>query len=706
MFLNDLIITMNSKKIINREISWLSFNERVLQEAEDKSVPLVERMRFLGIFSNNLDEFFKVRVATIKRMIDVENTTGRENKDKPKELLNEIQHLVIRLQKEFEKAYEEIKHDLEKERIIIINETQLTRRKAEFVQKYFDEQVLPVLNPVMLHNVKGFPTLKDKSIYLAVKMTSSMSGITPEYALIEIPSERLGRFLLFPIRTRRYIILLDDVIRFGLKTLFSRTHYDHFEAFTIKLTRDAELDIDNDVSKSFLEKINESVLDRRKGQPVRFVYDSKIARDLLQYIIDGLEIDTDDNLIPGGRYHNFKDFMNFPGLGKRHLHYEELPPVMHPEIRPNKSIFEAIARKDVLLHFPYQRFNHLINWIREASIDPKVTSIYTTLYRVANDSNIINALINAALNGKQVTVNIELQARFDEEANIYWSKKLEEAGVKILIGIPGLKVHSKIILINRTENGKNVKYAAVGTGNFHEGTARVYSDLLLLTRDKRITEEVCTVFELLEYPYRLYSFDHLVVSPNFQRKVLSDCIDREIANARGGKEAGITLKVNSLVDTEMINKLYEANDAGVRIKLIVRGICSLIPGVKGLSENIKAISIVDRFLEHSRIFVFHNQGKHLYYISSADWMPRNIDNRIEVSVPIYDEDLQTELKHIIDIQLKDNVKARIIDETQSNQYKKKGLTERPFRSQMELYGFYKKMTEKQGVQPLITLSGQ
>ena len=687
---------MSTKKIINREISWLSFNERVLQEAEDKSVPLVERMRFLGIFSNNLDEFFKVRVATIKRMIDVVEKSGKENKEKPKEILNEIQKYVIRLQKEFEKAYEEIKDELEKEKIIIINETQLTKKKAEFVQRYFEDQVMPVLNPIMLHNVKDFPTLKDKSIYLAVKMTSNLAGISPEFALIEIPSERLGRFLLFPIRSRKYLILLDDVIRFGLKTLFSRTHYVNFEAYTIKLTRDAELDIDNDVSKSFLEKINESVLDRRKGQPVRFVYDEKIVKDLLKYIIDGLEIDEGDNLIPGGRYHNFRDFMNFPGLGKAHLHYESLPPIMHPAIRPNKSIFEAIGKKDILLHFPYQRFSHLINWIREASIDPTVTSIKTTLYRVAPQSNVINALINAALNGKQVTVNIELQARFDEEANIFWSKKLEEAGVKLLIGIPGLKVHCKLILITRTENGKAVQYAGVGTGNFHEGTARIYSDLLLLTKDEQITSEVWHVFELLEYPYKLYSFNHLVLSPNFQRKTLSLCIDREIANAKKGEPAGIILKMNSLVDSEMVKRLYEANDAGVKIKLIVRGICSLIPGVKGLSENIEAISIVDRFLEHSRIFVFHNRGEELYYISSADWMPHNIDNRIEVSVPVYDEDLKAELKQIIDVQLKDNVKARIIDETQSNQYKKRALIETAIRSQVELYHYYKKKFENRG----------
>ena len=466
---------MKTKKIINREISWLSFNERVLQEAKDKSVPLVERMRFLGIFSNNLDEFFKVRVATIKRMIDVENIADKATKGQPKELLNEIQKIAIRLQKEFEDVYIEIKHELEKEKIIIIDETQLTKRKAEFVQNYFSDHVLPVLNPVMLHNVKEFPTLKDKSNYLAVKMTSNNPRIDPEYALIEINSDRLGRFLLFPIRSRQYIILLDDVIRFGLKTLFSRTQYDHFEAYTIKLTRDAELDIDNDLSKSFLEKINESVLDRKTGQPVRFVYDEKIADDLFQYIINGLKIDEEDNLIPGGRYHNFKDFMKFPGLGKRNLQNEELPPNYHPAISPVKSIFEAIKKKDLLLHFPYQRFDHLINWIREASIDPAVTCIKTTLYRVASDSNVINALINAALNGKQVTVNIELQARFDEEANIYWSKRLEESGAKILFGIKGLKVHCKLIYIVRTENGKPVAYAGVGTGNFHEGTAKIYS---------------------------------------------------------------------------------------------------------------------------------------------------------------------------------------------------------------------------------------
>ncbi len=684
---------MKHRKIINREISWLSFNERVLQEAADTNVPLVERLRFLGIFSNNLDEFFKVRVATIKRMIDVEEKTGRPNKDKPKEVLNQIQQMVITLQRKFERIYEEVKIELEKEKINIINEKQLNRRKAEFVQEYFVDKVLPVLTPIMLHNVRDFPDLKDKSIYLAVKMTSKDPNVEMEYAIIEIPEERLGRFLLFPIRSRKYVILLDDVIRFGLSILFEQFHFDHYEAYTIKLTRDAELDIDNDLSKSFLEKIDESVTDRKKGQPVRFVYDESIPKDLLNYLIRRLELDEDDNLIPGGRYHNFKDFMKFPNLGKDNLQYEKLPHLNHPALKHNENLFEIVSKKDILLHFPYQTFNHYINWLRLASMDPQVTSISTTLYRVAHDSAVINALINAALNGKQVNVNIELQARFDEKSNIYWSKRLEEVGANVSFGIKSLKVHSKLTLIRRMENGRPVDYAAVGTGNFHEGTAQVYSDLFLLTSDKRITSEIWRIFDFFDNTYKNYKYQHLIVSPNFQRGKLYLLIDNEIKNAHAGQDAYIILKINNLVDRYMITKLYQANNAGVKIKLIVRGICSLITGVPGQSENIEAISIVDKYLEHSRIFVFANGGDELYYISSADWMTRNIDHRIEVSAPIFDKDLQRELRHIIDIQLKDNVKARIIDEKQSNHYKP-GSVEKPVRSQIELYKFYKQLSQE------------
>ncbi|MCB8994630.1 MAG: polyphosphate kinase 1 [Bacteroidales bacterium] len=684
---------MKNKRIINREISWLSFNERVLQEAADQDVPIVERIRFLGIFSNNLDEFFKVRVATIKRMIDVEARSSSLDLEKPKELLNKIQQIVIGLQKKFESIYQELRKDLEKERIILINEKQLTRKKEEFVHKYFIEQVLPVLTPIMLHNVKAFPNLKDRSIYLAVKMSSNNPKIANEYAIIEVPTERLGRFLLFPIRTRKYLILLDDVIRYGLKIVFSHFHYDHFEAYTIKLTRDAELDIDNDLSKSFLEKIDESVQDRSEGQPVRFVFDEKMPDDLLNYLIQRLNLDEDDNLIPGGRYHNFKDFMKFPNLGKKHLQYEVQLPLNHPRIHPGKSLFDVISEKDLLLHFPYQKFNHYINWLREASMDPKVTSIKTTLYRVASDSAVINALINAALNGKNVTVNIELQARFDEKSNIYWSKRLEEVGAKVTFGIRGLKVHSKLTLISRIEDGRTVNYAAIGTGNFHEGTAKVYSDLLLITKDKYIAAEVWKVFDFFHNTFKNYSFKRLMVSPNYQRKRLNALIDNEIENAKNGKPAYIILKVNSLVDINMIKRLYLANNGGVKIQLIIRGTCSLVPGIPGQSENIEAISIVDKYLEHSRIFVFCNGGDPLYYISSADWMTRNIDNRIEVSAPVYDKDLQEELQHIIDVQLSDNVKSRIINETQSNPYKKQ-TGERAIRSQQELYNYYRKLSEK------------
>ncbi len=680
---------MNSNTIINRELSWLSFNERVLQEADDKHVPLVERLRFLGIFSNNLDEFFKVRVATIKRMIDVEEKTGVPNSERPKEILNQIQQIVIRLQGKFETIYNEIKAELEKERIHIINETQLTRKKAEFVQQYFVETVLPVLTPIMLHNVKEFPRLKDKSIYLAVKMSSKRSNVDVEYAIIEIPSERLGRFLLFPIRTRKYLILLDDVIRFGLKTLFAQFDYNHFEAHTIKITLDAELDIDNDLSKSFLEKIDDSVSDRKKGQPVRFVYDEKISKDLLNYLIGRLELGEEDNLIPGGRYHNFKDFMKFPNLGKAHLQYAQFPAVSHPRIGSKHNIFKVISENDLMLHFPFQTFNHYINWLREASIDPQVTSIQTTLYRVARDSAVINTLINAALNGKNVHVNIELQARFDEKSNIYWSKKLEEAGVNVTFGIQSLKVHSKLTLITRMENGEEALYASIGTGNFHEGTARLYMDLMLLTKDKRLTSDVWKVFDYFENTFKNTTYDHLIVSPNFQRIRLYELIDNEIENARAGRTAFIFLKVNSLVDEGMVRKLYEANNAGVEMKIIVRGTCSLVTGVKGQSENIEAISIVDRFLEHSRIFCFANGGDELYYISSADWMTRNLDNRIEVSTPVYDKTLQKELKDILEFQLKDNVKARIIDTEQKNEYKLKGIR-KSFRSQFVLYEYYRK----------------
>ncbi len=678
------------KKIINREISWLAFNERVLQEAIDPNVPLVERLRFLGIFSNNQDEFFKVRVASIKRMIDVEESMGSKNKEKPKKILNEIQKKVLLLSIKFEETYQTLLSDLAKQHVFIIREDELNKVQSDYVRTYFQDKVLSVITPIMLHNIKKFPRLTDKSIHLAIKLTSSESLIEPEYALIEIPSDEIGRFVVLPPAGRnQFIILLDDVIRFCLDDIFGIFQYDQFEAYTIKLTRDAELDIDNDLSKSFLEIIDASVADRMKGQPVRFVYDSSMPKDLFEYLKNHLKLDEGDNLIPGGRYHNFKDYIKFPNLGGKRMVYTPTPSISHPLIQPHESILEVLNKKDVLLHFPFQRFDHYINLLREASIDPEVKSVSITLYRVAANSRVINALIAAAMNGKKVTVIIELQARFDEKSNIHWARKLEEAGARVLFGLPGLKVHSKLTLIIRREGRKLVRYATVGTGNPHEGTAVIYGDLMLMTKDPRIAEEVDKIFTFFDATYRTFKYKHLLVSPLYMRNRLYMMIDTEIKNAREGKSAYIIIKSNSLVDKDMIKKLYQANAAGVKIKAIIRGICSLIPGVPGLSENIEVISIVDKFLEHARIFIFCNDNDEKYYISSADWMTRNLDHRIEVACPIYDREIQDEIRDIIEIQLKDNVKARIINEEQDNQYRKP-TTVRRVQSQMELYKYYQK----------------
>jgi polyphosphate kinase len=678
------------KKFINREISWLAFNERVLQEAIDPNVPLIERLRFLGIFSNNQDEFFKVRVATIKRMIDVEESTGTKDKEKPKKILNEIQKKVLLLSKKFEETYQQLINELAKHHIYIISEDELNEVQSEHVRTYFQDKVLSVITPVMLHNIKKFPRLTDKSIYLAIKLASSENLIDPEYALIEIPSDEIGRFVELPADGRnQYIILLDDVIRFCLDDIFGIFQYDRFEAYTIKLTRDAELDIDNDLSKSFLEIIDASVADRMKGQPVRFVYDGSMPKDLFEFLKDNLKLDEGDNLIPGGRYHNFKDYMNFPNLGGKRMLYAPTPAISHPLIKPHESILEVLNSKDILLHFPFQRFDHYINLLREASIDPEVRSVKITLYRVAVNSRVINALIAAAMNEKKVTVIIELQARFDEKSNIYWARKLEEAGARVLFGLPGLKVHAKLTLITRREGRKLVRYATVGTGNPHEGTAAVYGDLVLMTKDTRITEEVEKVFTFFDATYRTFKYKHLLVSPLYMRNRIYMLIDNEIRNAKEGKNAYIIIKSNSLVDKDLIKKLYQANAAGVKIKAIIRGICSLIPGVPGLSENIEVLSIVDKFLEHARIYVFCNDDQERYYLSSADWMTRNLDHRIEVACPVYDREIQDEIRDILEIQLKDNVKARIINEEQDNQYREP-QTVRRVQSQMELYKYYQK----------------
>jgi len=685
-FVSILFLNCMEHIFINRELSWLSFNARVLQEASDPSVPLVERIKFLGIYSNNMDEFFKVRVATVKRMIDLKMDSKKMLGEKPKKLLYQVQSRVIEMQAKSQQTYREILRELERKKIYIVDETQLSPEQQEYVVSYFNDRVLSAISPIMCSNVEKFPYLEDRAIYLATKLTRANGEA--EYAIVNVPTTVLTRFIEIPgIDDRKYIILLDDVIRFNIREVFAIFKYEKYETYTIKITRDAELDMDNDLTKSFLEKISKSVKQRRIGQPVRFVFDKDIPKDLLKYLSKQLELSDDDNLIPGGRYHNFRDFMSFPNIGGKELEYHAAPPVAHSQIRTGKSILRVIDKNDILLHFPYQNFTDYINLLREAAIDPDVLSIKITLYRVARNSRVVSALMNAVQNGKEVTVVIELQARFDENSNIYWARELEEIGAKVLFGIPRLKVHSKLTLITR-RIGKRIRhYSVVGTGNFHEGNAVAYTDVSLLTADQRIGREVHKLFDYFENPFKYPNFNHLLVAPQFMRRKLYSLIDEEIRNAKAGREAWIMIKINNLVDPDMIRKLYQASGAGVSIRMVVRGICSLIPGVPGLSENIQAVSIVGRYLEHSRFFIFCNGGSERYYISSADWMTRNLDTRIEVAAPIYDLNVRKELKYILETQLRDNVKARIIDAGQDSRYKRDDHP--PLISQKVLYEHYK-----------------
>lgn len=686
---------------INREISWLQFNARVLQEAEDETVPLIDRLRFIGIFSNNLDEFFKVRYATVKRIAQ----SGKTGKSvlggaNAKDLLEDITQVVINQQAESLEVLHDIEKKLRQENIFIINETQVTPAQEEFIKNYFLEKVSPALVTIMLDEHTEFPVLKDSAAYLAVKMTlkkemkpanqlKRLFGAKNHkirYALIEIP-RTIERFVVLPKEgEKNFIIILDDLIRYCLTSIFSIFNYLSLSAHMIKITRDAELDIDNDLSKSFIEKISTSVKGRRISDPVRFVYDRELAKDTLQFLTDKMQIDDTDSIIPGGRYHNRRDYMSFPSLGRTDLLYQWYSPLPIKELDIEGSLFEKIAKKDYLQHAPFHSFSYVIKFLREAALDPKVRSLKITLYRLAKDSQVISSLINAAKNGKAVTVQIELQARFDEEANIRYAEQLQAEGVRLIVGVPGLKVHSKICVAERRENKKIKRYGFVSTGNFNESTAKIYTDYTLFTSREPLLKELDNVFSFFEANYKIYPYKHLIVSPHYTADVFSRLIDVEIAHAKAGKKAYIKLKMNSLTSYKMIDKLYEASCAGVKIQLIVRGTCCLVPGIKGMSENIEAISIVDRYLEHTRLFIFGNEGDPKIYISSADWMTRNIDYRVEVSCPIYDEDCRKEIMDIFNICWSDNVKARLFSENQKNAYRHNAQP--AIRSQVVLYNYY------------------
>lgn len=692
-------------RYIDREKSWLAFNARVLQEAADETVPLLDRLRFLGIFSNNLDEFFRVRFAAIRRLsLSGESGEKQLGGISSQQLLKDITDIVIKQQAESLKILEIIEQKLKEKDIIIINETEVDAEQGQFIKDFFIQKISPELVTIILNDLAEFPLLKDTSGYLAIKLVmksnekpSVLGLVKPKkeirYALIEIP-KNTNRVVELPNKDwKQYIMLLDDVIRYNLSSIFNIFDYESISAHMIKITRDAQLDIDSDMSKSMLQKIATSVKDRRIGEPVRFVYDKKMDKDTLNFFLDRMHIDKTDSIIPGGRYHNRRDYMNFPNLGRFDLLYQQKPPLMVKGLSLEGSILSKIAQKDYLVSAPYQTFSYLIKFLREAALDPKVTTIKITLYRLASNSQIISSLINAAKNGKRVIVQIELQARFDEASNISYAEQMQQEGIELIFGIKGLKVHSKICVIERIENGKNKRYGFISTGNFNESTAKIYTDMTLFTCHPQILKDINKIFEFFDVNYRLHRYKHLIVSPHYTRSKMYKLIDREIYNAQAGNNAYINLKMNSLSDFDMINKLYDASNAGVKIKLQVRGICSLIPGVKGMSENIEAISIVDNFLEHSRIFIFGNNNNPEVYISSADFMTRNLDGRVEVTCPIYDEEIKQHLIENFNVGWKGNVKARYHSEKLDNKYRVRNENEPIFRAQIETYNFYKNSVE-------------
>jgi polyphosphate kinase len=685
---------MNEKdlSLYNRDISWLKFNARVLQEAEDPDVPLIERIRFLGIHSNNMDEFFRVRYSFVRRLqlSTVKNHEDNLEGHSPGKLLKQLSKLVNEQQQLSQKIYEHLREELAKESIEIISEQELTQKQAQFVRDVYRNQVSPALTNLMLSQAPEFPYLRDKGIYLAVRL---MKGDSEQFSIIEVPSGAMNRFIALPKYGKQYIMYLDDVLRYNLSSIFHIFNYDSIEAHTVKITRDAELTLDDDVSKSFMEKVQKGLLERREGDPVRFVYDRNISEVTLNLLVDGLGISEFDGLIAGGRYHNKKDLVRFPNVGGPSLEHKKLPIIPHPALDEDRSIISVLKKQDVLLFTPYHDFGKVIRLLREAAIDPKVRVLKVTLYRLASQSRIISALVNAAKNGKDVTVFIELQARFDEANNIKWTNMLRAEGIKVVSGVPGLKVHSKLTLIRRDEGKeKLVDYCVVGTGNYHEGTAKTYTDYHLLTSKKQITKEVRKVFTFIESPYKQYNYKHLLVSPNSTREGIFALIDREIAHARAGREAKFWVKINSVSDHEMIAKLYEASASGVSIRMIVRGINCIDFSNKALSGTIEAISIVDRFLEHTRAFCFHNNGQSEYYISSADWMTRNLNRRVEVTVPIYDDKIKRQLRDHFEILWKDNTKSRIFDANQSNAYRK--LNGPKIRAQLDMHAYVKKQLLK------------
>lgn len=685
-----------------RELSWLAFNQRVLQEATDKKNPIIERIRFLGIYSSNMDEFYRVRVADVKRQIYIHLNEGDTQKAEDTKLLMEkIQQRVLLMTKDFDRAYEEVVARLARYRIYLLDDKDLNPYHTQWLKDYFKNKILRHIAPILLDNkVSLLSRLNDSTTYLYIGIYNE--GKPTSYATIEVPSHAMSRFVVIPpekSRKKKYIILLDNIIRQNLDSIFKGfVKFDHLTAYSFKMTRDSEYSINDEIDESYVDKMSESMKQRLIAEPVRVVYDGRMPGDMVKDLQKRLKISSYDSLIASGPYRNFKDFIGFPNIGREYLENPLLPALTAHDFSKHDTVFDAITAKDILLYYPYHRFLHFTEFVRQAAFDPQVKHIRLNIYRVASKSRVMSSLIDAVDNGKKVTVVVELRARFDEQANIEWSKTMTDAGVKVVFGMPALKIHSKVCVVSREEHGKLVNYAHLGTGNFNEKTAKIYTDFSLFTRNPELAEEAENLFSFIQQPYRRLKFQHLQVSPINARTKIQLLVRQEIQNCKEGQKAEIFLKLNNLDDELLIDDLYKASQAGVKVRAIIRGICSLIPGVKGLSENITIISIVDRFLEHPRVLVFENGGDRKVFISSADWMTRNMDNRVEIGCPIYDVDNKNRILDILNIQWRDTVKARIIDAEQTNKYVKRG-NRKQLRSQVEIYNYLKDLETKQHAKP-------
>ena len=685
-----MVIKKIGQKYVAKELSWLSFNERVLQEAADKSTPIIERVRFLGIFSNNLDEFFRVRVANVKRRVLIEKDLDEQTPTK--NLLRDIQKKVLKLQDEFDVIYHEVLKGLAHENIFLINENQLSPEHGEWLQKYFTNHLQGFIEPIIINKETDLAALlKDDLTYLICEM---LVGKNIQYAAIAIPTTDSPRFIELPRekgKRRRDIIMSDNIIRYCIDNVFAAYfNYKVCNVYSMKVTGDADFGLTEDIDLSVLEKLSIGLKQRLHAKPVRIVYERTMPSHAIDMLKSKLGITRHDSVVPGGRYHNFRDFIAFPNVGRKHLENPPIPPLVSKKFARHACPFDAIKEQDILLFYPYHKFDHFTELVRQAAFDPNVFEIKICIYRVASNSRLIKSLINAVRNGKQVFAVIELHARFDEQANMEWARILTEAGIKVNFGVPSLKCHSKLCLIGRHEKNKPTYYAHVGTGNFHEKTAKIYTDFSLFTSNVDITNEVALVFDFIAHSYKKTAFKHLVVSPVGTRSWINKSIDNEIKMAKKGYKAEILIKMNNIDDKQVIDKLYEASCVGVKVKIIARGMCTLVPGIEGLSENIEVISIVDRFLEHTRFTVFHNHGSPRVTISSADWMTRNIERRVEVGCPIYDPTIKQQIIHVFNLQWSDKTKARIIDKNQQNKYLPRG-NKRKIRSQISVYTYLKEL---------------